>query len=155
MPLATRIGAGMAAEIGSMVVTEQVDALKMCAADPIDYLVVPRFVASVIMSTVVLVLAGAIAFFAGMVTANQVFDVSFDTFMNFSMLTWGDVTLGLVKCVTYGGAIAIVSCHRGLSTFGGSAGVGWATTTAVVYSCFAIIVLNFFLSAIGYFVLPP
>jgi len=155
MPLATRVGAGIAAEIGSMVVTEQVDALRMSAADPVDYLVVPRFIASVIMSTAVLIWCAAVAFFAGMFTAEAVFDVNYHTFINFTMVTWGDVVLGLLKCLAYGGAIAIVSSHRGLRTFGGSEGVGWATTSAVVYSCFAIIVLNFFLSTIGYFLLPP
>ncbi len=155
MPLATRVGAGIAAEIGSMVVTEQVDALRMCSADPVDYLVVPRFIASLIMSTVVLIWCAGVAFFAGMLTAEAVFDVSWQTFANFSMVNLGDVVLGLLKCVAYGGAIAVVSAHRGLSTFGGSEGVGWATTSAVVYSCFAIIVLNFFLSTAGYFLLPP
>lgn len=154
MPLATRVGAGIAAEIGSMVVTEQVDALRMSAAEPVDYLVVPRFVASVIMSTAVLVWSGAVALVVGMLTANLVFDVNFHTFVNFSMVTWGDATLGLLKCVTYGGAIAIVSAHCGLATFGGSEGVGRATTNAVVYSCFAIIVLNFFISGVGFLLLP-
>jgi len=154
MPLATRVGAGIAAEIGSMVVTEQVDALRMCAADPIDYLVVPRFVASVVMSTAVLIWCCAVAFFAGMFTANVMFDVNFHTFMNFQLVNYGDVILGLTKCVAYGASIAIISSHRGLVTFGGSEGVGWATTSAVVYSCFGIIVLNFFISTIGYFILP-
>jgi phospholipid/cholesterol/gamma-HCH transport system permease protein len=154
MPLATRVGAGIAAEIGSMVVTEQVDALRMCAADPVDYLVVPRFIASVVMSTAVLIWCAAVAFFAGMFTAEVVFDVSWQTFVNFSMVNWGDVVLGVTKCVCYGGAIAIVSAYCGLRTFGGSEGVGWATTSAVVYSCFAIIVLNFFLSTAGFFLLP-
>jgi len=155
MPLATRVGAGIAAEIGSMVVTEQVDALRMCAAEPVDYLVVPRFIASVIMSTVVLIWSCAVAFVAGMFTAEAVFDVNYHTFVNFQLVNFGDVTIGLIKCVAYGGAIAIVSSRRGLVTFGGSEGVGWATTTAVVYSCFAIIVLNFFISTAGYFLLPP
>lgn len=155
MPLATRVGAGIAAEIGSMVVTEQVDALRMCSADPVDYLVVPRFIASLIMSTAVLIWCAGVAFFAGMFTAETVFGVSRQTFINFSMVNYGDVVLGLTKCIAYGGAIAIVSSHRGLSTFGGSEGVGWATTSAVVYSCFAIIVLNFVISTAGYFLLPP
>jgi phospholipid/cholesterol/gamma-HCH transport system permease protein len=155
MPLATRVGAGIAAEIGSMVVTEQVDALRMCSADPVDYLVVPRFVACVVMTVAVLIWSCAVAYFAGMFTANVVFDVNFHTFLNASLVNGGDVVLGLVKCLAYGAAIAIVSAHRGLSTYGGSEGVGWATTTAVVYSCFAIIVLNFVISTVGHFVLPP
>ncbi len=154
LPLATRVGAGIAAEIGSMVVTEQVDAMRMCAADPIDYLVVPRFVASVIMSGVVLIIGGFIAFGAGMLVANVMFDVNPHTFANLSMVNSGDVIMGVTKAFTYGGAIALVSAQRGLATFGGSEGVGWATTEAVVGSCFAIIVLNLLISIFGYFVFP-
>jgi phospholipid/cholesterol/gamma-HCH transport system permease protein len=155
MPLATRVGAGIAAEIGSMVVTEQVDALRMSSADPVDYLVVPRFVASVVMSVVVLVWGCGVAFVTGMWAANAVFDINPHTFADLSLVSYGDVIVGLVKCGCYGAAIAIVSSHRGLVTHGGSAGVGWATTTAVVHSCFAIIVLNFFISALSVYVLPP
>lgn len=154
LPLATRVGAGIAAEIGSMVVTEQVDALRMCAADPVDYLVVPRFVASVIMSGVVLILGGFIAFASGMLVANLMFDVNPHTFANLTMVNSGDVIMGVTKAFTYGGAIALVSSQRGLATFGGSEGVGWATTEAVVGSCFAIIVLNLIISVIGYFLFP-
>ncbi len=153
MPFATRVGAGIAAEIGSMVVTEQVDALRMCAADPVDYLVVPRFIASVVMGTVVLLISGFVAYLSGMLVANVVFDVNVHTFINFSMVGLADLAVGLFKCVTYGAAIAIVSAHRGLTTFGGSEGVGWATTQAVVGSCFAIIVLNLVISSVAYIVL--
>jgi phospholipid/cholesterol/gamma-HCH transport system permease protein len=144
--LATRVGAGIAAEIGSMVVTEQIDALRMCAADPIDFLVVPRFVASVAMTTVLIVWAGAVAFATGAATASLAFDVPFRTFCNASLVHWGDVATGLTKCVAYGAAIPIVSGYCGLSTFGGSEGVGWATTRAVVNSSLAIIILNVVIS---------
>lgn len=154
MPLATRVGAGIAAQIGSMVVTEQTDALRMSAADPVDYLVVPRLIASTIMGTVVLLIGGGVAYFAGMFIAAYQFDVNPNTFMNWSMLTWGDVVLGFLKCLTYGGAMAIVSSQRGLRCFGGSEGVGIATTEAVVGSLFAIIVLNLILSVIGHVLLP-
>jgi phospholipid/cholesterol/gamma-HCH transport system permease protein len=144
--LATRVGAGIAAEIGSMVVTEQVDALRMCAADPIDFLLVPRFLASLVMTTVLIVWAGAVAFAAGAATAYVAFGVPLKTFCNMSLIDWGDVTTGLAKCVAYGAAIPVVSGYCGLSTFGGSEGVGWATTRAVVNSSLAIIVLNAFIS---------
>jgi len=147
--LATRVGAGIAAEIGSMVVTEQVDALRMCAADPIDFLVVPRFLASVVMTTVLIVWAGAIAFVAGAMTAYVAFDVPLRTFFNASLVDWGDMSTGLAKCVAYGAAIPVVSGYCGLSTFGGSEGVGWATTRAVVNSSLAIIILNAFISTAG------
>ncbi|MBP7684935.1 MAG: ABC transporter permease [Deltaproteobacteria bacterium] len=154
MPLATRVGAGIAAEIGSMVVTEQTDALRMSAADPVDFLVVPRFLASVVMGTVVLCVGGAISILSGMVVCMVMFDVNPNTFFNFSMLTSGDVILGLLKMITYGGTIAIVSSQRGLRTFGGSEGVGIATTEAVVGSLFGIIIWQFILSAVGYVLLP-
>ena len=152
--LATRIGAGIAAEIGSMVVTEQVDALRMCAADPIDFLLVPRFLASVMMTTVLIVIAGALAFGIGSVTAHVAFGVRFATFFNGDLVDRGDVIIGLTKCIAYGAAIPIVSGHAGLSTFGGSEGVGSATTRAVVSSSLSIIMLNFFISTAGYLVFP-
>lgn len=150
--LATRVGAGIAAEIGSMVVTEQIDALRMCAADPVDYLIRPRFVASVFMMTVLAVLAGAIAFFTGMWTAQNFFSMNPRTFADTSLVDGSDVIIGLTKCVAYGAAIPVISGYSGLNTFGGSEGVGWATTRAVVNSSLAVIALNFIISTIGYLV---
>jgi phospholipid/cholesterol/gamma-HCH transport system permease protein len=152
--LATRVGAGIAAEIGSMVVTEQVDALRMCAADPIDYLIVPRFLASIVMTTALVIWSAFVAYSAGMLTAWVAFDVPFQTFFDVHLLDYGDLLTGLVKCVAYGSAIPIVSAASGLSTFGGSEGVGWATTRAVVNSSLAVIVLNFFISGSAYLVFP-
>ncbi len=152
--LATRVGAGIAAEIGSMVVTEQVDALRMCAADPIDFLLVPRFKASMVMTTTLIVWSGTVAFCAGAVTAYVAFDVPFHTFFNMQLVDKGDLSIGLAKCVAYGAAIPIVSGYCGLSTFGGSEGVGWATTRAVVNTSLAIIMLNFFISAAGFIIFP-
>jgi phospholipid/cholesterol/gamma-HCH transport system permease protein len=152
--LATRVGAGIAAEIGSMVVTEQVDALRMCAADPIDYLIKPRFVASVIMTTVLVIWSAAVAFTAGLITAYSFFGVLPRTFINVSLVDVGDLSIGLAKCIAYGAAIPIVSGYYGLSTFGGSEGVGWATTRAVVNSSLAVIILNFFISGAGFIIFP-
>ncbi|MBK7582307.1 MAG: ABC transporter permease [Myxococcales bacterium] len=150
--LATRVGAGIAAEIGSMVVTEQVDALRMCAADPIDYLIVPRFKASIVMTTMLVVLAAAVAFSTGMWTGYAFFDINPRTFINMSLVDKGDLIIGLTKCFAYGTAIPVVSGYCGLSTFGGSEGVGWATTRAVVNSSLAVIILNFFISGAGYLI---
>jgi phospholipid/cholesterol/gamma-HCH transport system permease protein len=140
--LATRVGAGIAAEIGSMVVTEQIDALRMCAADPIDFLIVPRFKASIVMTLVLVVWAGTIAFVAGAVTAHMAFEVPYRTFFNTRLVDAGDLITGLTKCIAYGAAIPVVSGYCGLSTFGGSEGVGWATTRAVVSSSLVVIMLN-------------
>jgi phospholipid/cholesterol/gamma-HCH transport system permease protein len=150
--LATRVGAGIAAEIGSMMVTEQVDALRMCAADPIDYLIKPRFIASLIMTTVLVVLGACVAFLAGMITADVFFDVNPRTFANTMLVDTGDLVTGLAKCVAYGAAIPVISGYCGLSTFGGSEGVGSATTRAVVSSSLAVIMLNFIISGAGYMI---
>jgi phospholipid/cholesterol/gamma-HCH transport system permease protein len=152
--LATRVGAGIAAEIGSMVVTEQIDALRMCAADPIDFLIVPRFLASMVMTLVLITWGGTVAFLAGAFTAYFAFDVPLQTFFNMALVDVGDLTVGLAKCLAYGAAIPIVSGYCGLSTFGGSEGVGWATTRAVVNTSLAIIILNFFISGAGFLVFP-
>src|SRR6185295_2752289 len=152
--LATRVGAGIAAEIGSMVVTEQIDALRMCAADPIDFLIVPRFLASLVMTLVLIVFAGTVAFCAGGATAYGALDVSPQTFFNAQLVDVGDLVTGLTKCVAYGAAIPVVSGYCGLSTFGGSEGVGWATTRAVVNTSLTIIILNFFISGAGFLIFP-
>ena len=148
MMLATRVGAGIAAEIGSMVVTDQVDALRMCAAEPVDYLIVPRFKASVVMTTVLLVWGMFVLEIAGMLTAWGMFGVNPRIFWNISMVDYRDLVTGLTKCLAFGAAIPIVSGYCGLTTFGGAEGVGWATTRAVVWSCFATILLNFIISTI-------
>lgn len=150
--LATRVGAGIAAEIGSMVVTEQVDALRLCAADPIDTLVRPRFLASLVMTPVLVVVSGTIAYFSGMTAALVFFDLNPRTFMDSSLLDAGDLALGFIKCFAYGAVIPVISAHAGLRTFGGSEGVGTATTRAVVNCLLAVIALNFLLSGVGHFV---
>jgi len=147
--LATRVGAGIAAEIGSMMVTDQVDALRMCAAEPVDYLLVPRFKASIVMTTVLLVWAMAVMEVSGMLTAWGMFGVNPRIFWNTSIVDYRDVVTGLTKCVAFGAAIPIVSGYCGLTTFGGAEGVGWATTRAVVWSCFATIFLNFIISTVA------
>jgi len=150
--LATRVGAGIAAEVGSMVVTEQVDAMKMSAADPIDYLVKPRFLASILMTTCLGIWSAFVSTLTGMLTAYTVFELRPRTFLNLSLVDAPDLATGLVKCLAYGAAIPIVSAHSGLTTFGGSEGVGWATTRAVVNSSLAVIILNLLISAGAYLV---
>jgi phospholipid/cholesterol/gamma-HCH transport system permease protein len=147
--LATRVGAGIAAEIGSMVVTEQVDALRMCAADPIEYLVVPRFLASLVMTGVLIVWAAFVMYGTGAATAYVAFGVLPGTFFNLTFVHAGEVITGITKCIAYGAAIPIVSAYCGLSAFGGSEGVGWATTRAVVNSSLAVIILNFIISTVA------
>jgi len=155
MMLATRVGAGIAAEIGSMVVTDQVDALRMSGAQPVAYLVVPRFIACVVMLTALTFWSLFVALVAGTFAANTVFDLNVSTFINFSFVGMSDYVVMILKAVVFGMAIPIVSSQRGLTTFGGSEGVGWATTNAVVHSSVAILLLDLLLSIFGYLVFPP
>lgn len=153
MMIATRVGTGMAAQLGSMVVTEQVDALRMSGAQPIDYLVVPRFIATVVMMVALTTFAIFVAFSAGALTANSFYGVNFRTFIDFRMLGWFDLIICLVKAIAYGIAIPITACQAGLSVVGGSEGVGMATTQAVVNASLAVIILDFLLSGVGYLIL--
>lgn len=148
--LATRVGTGMAAQLGSMVVTEQVDALKMCAAQPIEYLVVPRFIASTVMTVCLTIFAVLVSYSAGAVTANVAFNVNYLTFFNFSFVGPFDLVIGLCKALAYGMAIPVISCYAGFEVHGGSAGVGRATTQAVVYSSLAVVILDFVISGVGF-----
>ena len=151
MMLATRVGAGIAAEIGTMMVTEQVDALRMCGVEPIEYLVVPRFLASLVMTAVLTCFGVAVAIAMGAVTAQVSFGVNPSIFLDVSRVEWGDLATGGMKVVAYGAAIPIVSGFAGLGAHGGSEGVGAATTRAVIGSSFTVILLDFVLSGVGLF----
>lgn len=148
--LATRVGTGMAAQIGSMVVTEQVDALKMCAAQPVEYLVVPRFIASTVMTVLLTIFAVLVAYVAGAVTANLSFNVNYLTFFNFKFVGWFDLIIGLTKALCYGMTIPVIACYAGFEVHGGSAGVGRATTQSVVYASLAVVILDFVISGFGF-----
>jgi phospholipid/cholesterol/gamma-HCH transport system permease protein len=149
MMLATRVGAGIAAEIGSMVVTEQVDALRMTGVDPINYLIVPRFIASIFMTFFLGVYAALIVILAGSLMANTSFGVNYNVFFDFSKVEWGDLIIGSAKLLAHGAAIPLVSGYCGLTAKGGSEGVGSATTRAVINSSLAVIIIDFLISAIG------
>jgi phospholipid/cholesterol/gamma-HCH transport system permease protein len=149
MMLATRVGAGIAAEVGTMMVTEQVDALRMCGVEPIDYLIVPRFIASVVMTAALTCFGVLLAITMGALTAGVSFHVNPHIFLDVSRVSWGDLATGGMKVIAYGAAIPIVSGHAGLCAHGGSEGVGSATTRAVIASSFTVIVLDFVLSGIG------
>ncbi|MFW5967918.1 MAG: MlaE family ABC transporter permease [Persicimonas sp.] len=153
MMVATRAGTGMAAQIGSMVVTEQVDALRMSGAQPIDYLVVPRLIASTLMMVVLTIFAVLVAYLAGAATAYSFFGLNMRTFFDLSIVGWFDVNIGLVKALAYGIAVPVTACQAGLNVVGGSEGVGRATTRAVVNASLAVVVLDFIISGIGYMIL--
>jgi phospholipid/cholesterol/gamma-HCH transport system permease protein len=148
--LATRVGAGIAAELGSMAVTEQLDALRLCAADPVDYLVKPRFLASLVMVLVLTVVSSCAAYGSGLLGAQIFFGINPRTFVNFTLLDAVDVANGLSKCLAYGAAIPLISAHAGFTATRGSEGVGTATTQAVVRSSLAVIALDFLISGAFY-----
>jgi phospholipid/cholesterol/gamma-HCH transport system permease protein len=150
MMLATRVGAGIAAEIGSMMVTEQVDALRMCGVDPIEYLIAPRFIAALFMTVVLTVIALAVSVLAGSAMAYASFGVYPAVFLQFDKVTPGDMAVGVTKSICFGAAIPVVAGYCGLTTRGGSEGVGSATTRAVINSSLAVILLDFLISALGY-----
>ena len=145
--VAARAGSAMAAELGSMVVTEQVDALRSLATSPVRYLVVPRVLATLIMLPLVTVLAngaGALGGYAASV-ANGVAPAAYwSSYQNF--VEPGDQFQGLFKSCVFALLLSVISCRQGLNTRGGAAGVGRATTSAVVLSMTAIFVVDFFLS---------
>ncbi len=145
-----RVGAAIAAELGTMKVTEQVDALETMAIDPMEYLVAPRFIAAVIMLPVITIFADFLAIMGGFVVARAGMDVSAHTFFSGLRLFFhaGDVYSGLIKAFFFGGIIATMGCYHGLSTEGGAEGVGMATMKAVVSSCLLILITDYVLAAV-------
>lgn len=145
---AGRIGAAIAAEIGSMKVTEQIDALRVMATNPVAYLVVPRAIACVIMVPLLVVFADAIGTFGGFFVATQYYGLSAHTFTSSitNFADYNDITGGMIKSAVFGFIIAIIGCYKGLNAAGGAEGVGHATTGSVVASIVLIFVTNYFLS---------
>lgn len=145
--LAGRVGSAIAAEIGTMRVTEQIDALRALGANPIHYLVVPRFLGCCLLIPLLSALADSTGIVSGWFISTQVFHInSFHYWLHSqSTVTAYDVFCGLLKTMFFGGAIAIVSCHRGFHCGAGAQGVGRAATEAFVLSFAAILVLDFFL----------
>jgi len=150
--VATRTGSAIAAQVGSMVVTEQVDALRMCNTDPVRYLVVPRFLAGGPMLLMLTIIGVCISFLGGMLTARIGWEVPYSTYVNLTMVHSHDVVMGVLKSLSFGYAIPIIAAHAGLSAHGGSEGVGAATTRSVVNCSFAVIVLDFVISSSVYLV---
>jgi len=154
--VAGRVGAALAAELGTMRVTEQIDALRTLATHPIDYLVVPRTLAIVLAMPLLTALSIAVGIGAGYLVAVYFLGIE-------PAYTWEHTVaftdlrqpiMGFIKAVLYGAIIGLISCYKGLSCGGGAEGVGRATTEAVVYSSITILVSNFFLTLILNRLLP-
>ena len=149
LALSGRVGANIAAEIGAMRVTEQIDALETLAYDPVAYLVVPRVIAGAIMFPVVVILADALGISAGLGTALVSLDMSSFEFLKglrLFFVPW-DVSLSAIKSVSFGITVTSVGCFFGFHTSGGAEGVGRATTRAVVVSTMIILALDAFWAA--------
>ncbi len=147
--LAARAGSAITAEIGSMKVTEQVDALRSMAVSPVEYLVVPRVLAAVIMLPLVCVCADAAGVFGGGVVASSMGVSSTAYLTSIKQLidpNGGDLFKGMLKTVFFGIIVALIGCREGLSTDGGAAGVGQSTTRSVVVSIVLVFCANFILS---------
>lgn len=146
--LAGRVGSAFAAEIGTMRVTEQIDALYMLRTDPIDFLVIPRLIACCLMLPILTLMSLLTGMFGGLLVATNLYNLSqtvfIDSARNF-LDTW-DITSAMIKAACFGAVIAVIGCSWGLTTTGGAKGVGQSTTTAVVTSLLSIFIINFFLS---------
>jgi phospholipid/cholesterol/gamma-HCH transport system permease protein len=143
-----RVGAGIAAEIASMVVTEQVDAMRALGANPIQKLVVPRVVAAVIVTPLLVVLANVTGIYGGLVVAVYELDIGAHLYYRGLLYTLviRDVVDGLLKSMAFGFLVVTIACYKGLNARGGTEGVGITTTSAVVTGCMVIFVADFFLT---------
>ncbi|HEX5717672.1 MAG TPA: ABC transporter permease [Thermoanaerobaculia bacterium] len=147
-----RVGAGMTAEIGTMKVTEQIDALRSMAADPVKKLVVPKLVATLIMLPALTVIGDGLGILGGLVIAVTTLDLPAGLYLNdvFESLNFGDVASGVAKSFFFAYFIAIVGCYNGLNTKGGADGVGRATTNTVVLAAILVLISDFFLTKLFY-----
>jgi phospholipid/cholesterol/gamma-HCH transport system permease protein len=148
--VAGRVAAAIAAEIGTMRVTEQIDALTTLATNPIKYLVVPRLVAAIISMPILVGIADSIGVFGGYIVSTESLGFSGGTYLKNTVdfVTHQDVTSGLIKAAVFGFIIALMGCYNGFHSKGGAQGVGTATTNAVVSSSILILAANYVLTSI-------
>lgn len=148
--VAGRMGAAMAAEIGTMRVTEQIDALVTMATNPIKYLVVPRIMACIVMLPLLVILADVVGIFGGYLASTHVLGLSEVGYFerSFASVEMFDIIHGLVKAAIFGLIIGLMGCYHGYNTRGGAEGVGRATTAAVVYASVMILVSDYFITAL-------
>jgi phospholipid/cholesterol/gamma-HCH transport system permease protein len=153
MVVAGRVGASIAAELGTMKVTEQIDALKALATNPVQYLVIPRFIAALFMLFVLTIYANWIGMFGGYIISVFKLGMSSPEYIRrgFKALVIKDIWTGLTKAFFFGGFISIVGCYFGFNARGGAEGVGRATMLAVVVSLILVIASDALFSAIFYF----
>jgi len=143
-----RVGSAMAAELGTMRVTEQIDALTALGTEPVQYLVVPRISASVLMLPLLVIMGDFVGMYGGYLVAVQLFGANPVTYIenSFQFLEVSDVTSGIVKAAVFGLIFSLIACVRGYYTEGGAEGVGRATTRAVVSGSLSVLFVDFFLT---------
>ena len=148
--VAGRVGSSIAAELGTMQVTEQIDALETLAIDPIRFLALPRFVAGLIMLPILVIFADFFAMTGAVVVATQLLDITTNTFWEGVKMFFHvrDIMAGLVKAVAFGGIIALMGCFFGFSTRGGAEGVGKSTIKAVVFSSVLILITDYLIATL-------
>ncbi|MGF1514421.1 MAG: MlaE family lipid ABC transporter permease subunit [Elainellaceae cyanobacterium] len=146
--VAGRVGSAFAAEIGTMVVTEQIDALQMLKTDPIDYLVLPRVLACCIMVPILSLWSFITGMTGGMILADSLYGISYSVFLQSArnFLDAWDLVSVIIKSVVFGALIAIIGASWGLTTTGGAKGVGQSTTASVVTALLMIFITNFLMS---------
>lgn len=146
LALSGRVGANIAAELGTMRVSEQIDALETMAYDPVAYLVVPRILAGVLMFPIIVAFANTLGIFSGMITAVNMLDMSVQQFIRGLRLFFlpFDVVYSSIKTMSFGFVVTLIGCYQGFNTQGGAEGVGIATTRAVVAASVLILVLDAF-----------
>lgn len=154
--LAGRVGASMAAEIGTMKVSEQVDALRSMGVHPVDYLVTPRFIAMLVAMPLLIAQSAAFGIGASLLVGTGPFGVNAAYWMDqMNRYTDGsDIVIALIKGGVFGVIIVVISCHQGLKASHGAVGVGQGTTRAMVYSALALLIFNFFLTLLLNMVFP-
>ncbi|HEY4229180.1 MAG TPA: ABC transporter permease, partial [Thermoanaerobaculia bacterium] len=143
-----RVGSSMAAEIGSMRVTEQIDALEALATEPVQYLFVPRVFASVLMMPLLVVIGDVVGMIGGYFVAVNLLGTNSVTYYEsqFNYVDMVDFTSGIIKAAVFGLIFSVVACVRGYFTVGGAEGVGRSTTRAVVIASLTILLVDFFLT---------
>lgn len=143
-----RIGSAISAELGSMLVSQQIDAMRALGTDPIRKLVAPRLIALILMLPLLTVAADIFGLIGGGIIANYLFNQDINVFINSvrNGISTSDIVGGIIKPLFFGLVIGAVSCHKGLSTTGGTVGVGRSVTNAVVISSIWVIIFDFFLS---------
>jgi len=154
--VAGRVGAAITAEIGSMQVTEQVDALETLAVSPMKYLVVPRFLALSLMLPLLTIYADAVGILGSYIICVFRLGISSSIYLRVTAeaLFYKDLFTGLFKTIFFGMIIALVSCYEGFNVKGGAEGVGQATTRSVVFSFIMIIIADSIFTALFYFIFP-